>query len=82
MVLANLETLDNEVMSEMKSEAFDLVRACSKSEAALAELAARGCSIKSHEREATWASATPRGASGAPFYFCNPRAHKACIAQS
>ena len=44
MVLANLETLDNEVMSEMKSEAFDLMRACSKSEAALAELSSLSCS--------------------------------------
>ena len=38
MILANLEAQDKEVMSQMKSEAFDLLRVCNKSEAELDEL--------------------------------------------
>ena len=38
MILANLEAQDREVMSEMKSEAFDLLRVCNKFEAELGSL--------------------------------------------
>ena len=38
MILANLEAQDKEVMSQMKSEAFDLLRVCNKSESDLDEL--------------------------------------------
>ena len=38
MILANLEAQDNEVMSQMKSDACDLLRVCNKSEAELDQL--------------------------------------------
>ena len=44
MILSNLEAQDKEVMNELKSEAFDLMRVCDKFEAELAQLSSVSCS--------------------------------------